>query len=87
MKMKIPTRFYLDHRARECGATGKVVSSNKNYVIVEFDSIALDDLVSDATYYASFTREDFAENKGVCLSARATLKAINDQLEKKEVNK
>ena len=72
----------MDHRARECGATGELVSSTKNYVIVELDSIALEDLVSDATYYASLSREDFRENKGVCLSARATLKAITNQLEK-----
>lgn len=82
MKIKIPALFYMDHRARECGATGKLVSSTKNYVIVELDSIALEDLVSDADYYGSLSREDFRENKGVCLSARATLKAINNQLEK-----
>ena len=82
MKIKVPAKFYLDHRARDNGATGKVVSSTNNYVIVELDSIALEDLLSDADYYASFTREDFQENKGVCLSARATVKAINNQLTK-----
>lgn len=82
MKMKVPAKFYLDHRARECGESGKLVSSTNNYVIVELDSIALEDLLSDAIYYASLSREDFQENKGVCLSARATVKAINDQLEK-----
>lgn len=84
MKIKVPARFYLDHRARDCGESGKVVSSNKNYVVVELDSISLEDLLSDADYYASFEGEDFRENKGVCLSARATLKVINNQLEKGE---
>jgi hypothetical protein len=84
MKMKIPARFYLDHRARDCGESGKIVCSTKNYVIVELDSAALDDLIGDADYYASLEGADFQENKGVCLSARATLKAITNQLEKGE---
>lgn len=88
--MKLPARFYLDHRARDCGESGKIVHSTKNYVIVELDSAALDDLLSDADYYASLDRkdfldrEDFQANKGVCLSARATVKAINNQLVKGE---
>lgn len=84
MKIKIPNRFYLDHRARDNGASGKVVSSTKNYVIVELNTAALEDLLSDADYYAALSGEDFQENKGVCLSARATLKAITKQLEKGE---
>jgi len=86
MKMKLPAKFYLDHRARDCGESGKIVRSTKNYVIVELDALALDDLLSDADYYASFERgsEDFIENQGVCLSARATVKAIKNQLENGE---
>jgi hypothetical protein len=80
MKMKLPAKFYLDHRARDCGQSGKIVRSTQNYVIVELDAIALDDLLSDADYYASLRENDFQENKGVCLSARATVKAINNQL-------
>jgi hypothetical protein len=82
MKLKLPKRFYLDHRARECGESGLVVSSTNNYIIVELDTVALDDLLSDAIYYASLQNEDYRENRGVCLSARATVKAINDQLTK-----
>jgi len=84
MKMKLPAKFYLDHRARDCGESGKVVLRTNNYVIVELDSIALDDLLSDASYYASLQNDDYRENKGVCLSARATVKAIKNQLEKGE---
>ena len=82
--MKLPAKFYLDHRARDCGESGKIVHSTKNYLIVELDSVALDDLLSDADYYASLQGADFQENKGVCLSARATVKAINNQLVKGE---
>ena len=84
--MKLPARFYLDHRARDCGESGKVLLRTNNYVIVELDDLALDDLLSDADYYASFERgsEDFRENQGVCLSARATIKAIKNQLENGE---
>ncbi len=84
MKMKLPARFYLDHRARDCGESGKIVHSTKNYIIVELDAAALDDLIGDADYYASLEHADFYQNKGVCLSARATVKAINNQLIKGE---
>lgn len=85
MKMKIPAKFYLDHRARDCGESGKIVRSTKNYVIVELDPAALDDLIGDADYYADMVGfDEYQENKGVCLSAIATLKAINNQLEKGE---
>ena len=47
---KLPPRFYLDHIARDCGKSGKVVRSTKNYIIVELDADALDDLLSDALY-------------------------------------
>ena len=79
--MKLPAKFYLDHRARDCGESGKIVRSTKNYIIVELDAAALDDLLSDADYYASLQGDDFHENKGVCLSARATVTAITNQLE------
>ena len=55
--------------------------STKNYLVIELDALALDDLLSDADYYASLQGEDFHQNKGVCLSARATLAAITNQLE------
>ena len=84
MKMKVPAKFYLDHRARGCGEGGKIVHSTNNYIMVELDSVALDDLIGDADYYASLQGADFQENKGVCLSARATVTAINDQLIKGE---
>lgn len=76
MEIKLPKRFYADHRARDCGQSGKVVHSTKNFVTVELDDVAFEDLKSDADYYASFDGEDFHINRGVCLSARATLKAL-----------
>lgn len=84
MKMKLPNYFYADHRARECGASGKVISNTASYTIVELDDTALADLISDADYYASFMGSDFHNNRGLVLSARATIKAINNQLQKEE---
>lgn len=86
MNIELPKHFYLDHRARDNGASGKVVCSNKNYITVDLDALALEDLVSDAEVYASFTREDFQENRGLCLSARATLRAITNHLTKRDEN-
>lgn len=80
--MKLPNYFYADHRARECGTSGKVISTTASYTIVELDDTALADLISDADYYASFMGADFQYNRGLVLSARATLKAIHNQLEK-----
>lgn len=81
MKVKIPPTFYLDHRARENGTSGKVISHTSNYIVVDLDDEALYDLISDAEVYAEFAGEDFQYNRGLVLSARATLKAINKQIE------
>ena len=76
MKYKIPPRFYFDHLARECGNSGKIVRSTKNYLIVDLDDIALSDLLDDANYYAE-NGDMSADLRGITLSARATIKAID----------
>lgn len=50
--VKLPPRFYDDHRSRDCGSTGRVVRAVKSYTVVELDSVAYDDLLSDAECYA-----------------------------------
>lgn len=74
---KLPPRFYLDHVARDCGKSGKVVHSTKNYLIVELDSVALDDLLTDALYYVECADTFDPPLNGLVASAKATIKAIN----------
>jgi hypothetical protein len=76
MEYKIPPRFYFDHLARECGKSGKIVRSANNYLIVDLDDVALSDLLSDANYYAE-NGDMSPELRGLTLSARATIKAID----------
>lgn len=74
---KIPPRFYLDHLARDCGKSGKVVRSTKNYLIVELDAVALDDLLTDALYYVECADTFDPSIPGLISSARATINALN----------
>jgi hypothetical protein len=75
---RIPPRFYLDHIARGCGETGKIVHSTKNYLIVELDDQALDDLLSDALYYIECADTFDPPLTGLISSARATVKKIGE---------
>jgi hypothetical protein len=75
---KIPPRFYLDHIARDCGQTGKIVHSTKNYLIVELDDQALNDLLSDALYYIECADTFDPPLTGLISSARATVKKIGE---------
>ena len=79
-RIKIPKRFYDDHRYRECGQTGKIVKEYAAHYLVELDQEAWDDLYSDADYYGMDNPdEDLWQNyRGVILSARATLKAMKE---------
>jgi hypothetical protein len=74
---KIPPRFYLDHIARDCGKSGKVVRSTKNYIIVELDADALDDLLTDALYYVECADTFCPPMPALVSSAKATINAIN----------
>ena len=78
--IKIPQRFYDDHRYRECGQSGKILKKYASHYLVELDQEAWDDLYSDADYYGMDNPdEDLWQNyRGVVLSARATLKVMNE---------
>ena len=76
---RIPPRFYLDHLARDCGKSGKLVRSTKNYLIVKLDADALDDLLSDALYYIECADTFDPPITGLVNSARATINAINKE--------
>jgi hypothetical protein len=77
--IKIPKRFYDDHIFRECGQSGKVLKKYASHYLVELDQEAWDDLYSDADYYGTDTIDsDLWENyRGIVLSARATIKAMD----------
>jgi hypothetical protein len=74
---KLPPRFYLDHIARDCGKSGKVVRSTKKYIIVELDADALDDLLTDALYYIECADTFDPPMPALIASAKATINAIN----------
>ena len=76
---KVPAKFYRDHIGRDCGQSGKVVQSTKNYYLVELDQLAYDDLLSDALYYIEIA--DFLDPRMPALvaSAKATAKALTNQ--------
>jgi hypothetical protein len=78
--IKVPKRFYDDHRYRECGRSGKIVKEYASHYLVELDQEAWDDLYSDADYYGMDNPdEDLWQNyRGVILSARATLKVMTE---------
>ena len=77
---RIPTKFYLDHKAREL-PSGKVIKSGKLFTIVELTNDELTDLIDDASYYASFKgSDDYAENKALVNSAIVTLKYLTKEI-------
>ena len=80
IKTKVPTLFYKDHLARDCGQTGRILKAGKLLTEVELDWVAYQDLITDAEYYTSFKgTEDYAENKSVVDSATATLARLNNK--------
>jgi hypothetical protein len=65
----VPTAFYDDHKSRDRGETGRRVTARK----VELDSVAYDDLLSDARYYSDpYVCRDMGRS-GLAASARATV--------------
>lgn len=77
----VPAKFYLDHRARDCGNTGVIIKQNKNTVTVSLDAIALDDLMSDADYYADIKQypEEYADNRSIVDSAIRTIARLTKE--------
>jgi len=85
--IKIPPRFYQDHRTRDCGQSGRVIKWAKTYVLVELDQEAWDDLYSDADYYGADNSDGWFDSpgmKGIITSARATLRVMKQHLEEEK---
>lgn len=74
--IKLPTRFFDDHRERDL-ETPKVVKSTKRHYFIADDDPAIPELLDDAEYYAAdICTADFPELFGLVSSARATVKAL-----------
>lgn len=72
--IRLPRRFFIDHLERDL-ETPEIHRETLTHVWVSPDDPALPELESDAEYYsdpAGFERVYF----GLCMSARATLRAI-----------
>jgi hypothetical protein len=77
--VKVPVIFWDDHLSRETDFTTVEVSRNKLTVTLRMTDEGLDELISDADYYANYM-QDFERSdsfgKSVCSSARSTVKAL-----------
>ena len=83
MEITVPSRFYYDHVGRDL-PSGTVIKDYANgKTKIEADDEVVSDLLSDAEFYWECRDDGFIEGGllGLCLSARATIKAINDQVE------
>lgn len=74
--LRVPPRFYEDHRARDCGETGVVLREATRYVRVALDQEAYDDLLSDARYYGWDLGEGHSVDGGLISSAQATYRKL-----------
>ena len=73
MQVTVPSYFYDDHADR-C-SEGVVVKRTKREVTVELDREEYEDLYTDAEHY-SHEREYWEFDRGLVLSARATLRRL-----------
>ena len=73
--IKLPLTFYQDHEERDLD-TPQPVQTTRTHVIVRADDPALDELLSDAMHYADSVASMGREYFGLCMSARATERAI-----------
>lgn len=76
--IKIPRYFWEDCIDCDCGVPRSFGPKRKHCVWIEADHPSLPELVSRAEIYADIRNGYWAENRGLVLSARATLKAIRE---------
>lgn len=75
----VPSRFYNDHKFRDL-PSGQVIQEYSNgKVKVVLSQNELSDLLSDAQYYSECADQFDSTYQGLCKSATATVKAINQQ--------
>ena len=72
--IRIPRYFYEDHRDRDLD-TPVAIKTTKRHVWIDLNDEHVPELMSDADYYADESGFDIY-TRGICRSAKATLKAI-----------
>jgi hypothetical protein len=78
----VPVTFWDDHEGRDLAEGAEVIEQKGNRYRIEFTPAALDELESDADYYANHMPEFEKESpfgRSICTSARATLRALEAQ--------
>ena len=75
--IKIPRTFYDDHRDRDLESP-KILKETKTHYWIKADDPDIAELKSDAHYYYTLWREGAFDKYlfGLCMSAGATLKAL-----------
>jgi len=84
-RLTIPRIFWEDHHiGRCCSPDARVIRETMRQVVVELNNDDLDDLRSDADYYAN-DGLDFAGEKAayrsLINSAKATLRTVNNHIQ------
>jgi len=74
--IKIPKRFYDDHVERNLPAPPVLKETKAHYWISDEMTPELVELYSDARYYGDDLSDFYLEVYGICMSGRATAKAI-----------
>jgi len=82
MKVTLPIAFWSDHKNRGCSQSAIEISRNKRFVTLELDPAALEDILSDADYYASYDPQDGEEEMRYWKpKAQSTLNALKRAME------
>jgi hypothetical protein len=76
--IRVPAKFYDDHDERGCEPFCEPVKRSSRYVWLRPDDPGLAELLDDAKHYSNFDHwgEWGSENRGICKSAAATVRAI-----------
>jgi hypothetical protein len=73
--VKLPKFFLNDHEDRDL-PTPVVMKATKTHYFVRLQDPALPELLDDANYYTACIGRMTSETFGLCMSARATARAI-----------
>jgi len=75
--IRVPRKFYDDHVDRDLPAPG-ILRSTKTHYYIDALSRDLDELLDDAKYYTEMIKYMHPDYRGLCRSAAATVKSINN---------
>jgi hypothetical protein len=77
--VRVSAMFWDDHVSRDLDFTSEEIARNKLTVTLKMSQAAVNELASDADYYASFDGEDLADNRAIVGAAKSTLRALAKQ--------